>query len=155
MKQATQERLSQTLKEELNAAAMTASLSSGNARHVRIGESDLPSLIPSRSLLKVSPVKFGELKMGDLICVRMGNNIVVRRYIKSRITKSSALLLAAREGSTSKDEVRRACFLGKIEAVNAGKKSYDPTAKEGALRRFWGKFTEYGTHKPFGGLISA
>lgn len=149
-----QERLSQALKDELTAAATAACLSSGNARHVRIGESDLPSLIPSRSLLKVNPIKFSELKMGDLICVRVGNDIAVRRFIKSRITAAHTLLLTALEGSEEKDQVTRPCFLGRVEAVNAGKKSYDPLAKEGMIRRFWGKFTEYGTHKPFG-LISA
>ena len=136
---------------ELNAAATTASMSDrGKSRKVLLVESDLPSLIPSRSLLKVRSVKFTELRMGDIICVRVGSDFVVRRFVKTKITRENTLLLSAREGSDKKDPIPQSSLLGKVEEAESAGETYDPLKKEGLVQRLMGKITEYGTHRPFG-----
>lgn len=139
------------LAEELSAAATAASMtSSGTTRHIQLADSELPSLVPSGSLLKVRATKFSVLNMGDLICVRVNGAFAVRRFVKTKFTNSDTYILVAHEGNTEKEVLPRNCLLGKIEAINAGGKTYNPLASEGPIKRFWGKLTEYGTHKPFG-----
>lgn len=143
--------LSDQIAQELSAATTAASMSSsGTTRHIKIEESDLPSLIPDASLIRVKPCKFGGLKMGDLICIRTGSTFAVRRFVKTKMMGPKTLLLTVREGFAKKEALPTGCLLGKIEAVNSGESSYDPLQTTGLWQRFWGMLTEYGTHKPFG-----
>ena len=141
----------EALAAEMRAAATTASMvDTGSSRKVMLVDSDLPKLIPSQSLLKVRSVKFNNLKMGDIICVRVGSEFRVRRFIKPKITRSQTLLLTAKEDCPEKEPLPQSCLLGKVESVEFGGKSFDPAKRESLLKGFWGKLTEYGTHKPFG-----
>jgi hypothetical protein len=140
-----------SVSQELRIAATAASMSDlGSTRQVRLNESELPSLIPSGAILNVKAVKFSELKMGDLICVRVGSTLVVRRFVKTKMTRSNTFLLTAKEGFDKKEAIARTSLIGKVEKVCCGGTSYDPAQREGILTQFWGKLTEYGTHKPFG-----
>ena len=145
----TQENIS--LNDELRAAVTTASLGDrGKTRNVMLTESELPTLIPSQSLLKVRSVRFEDLKMGDVICVRVGTTFRVRRFVKTKITSSHTLLLVAQEGFNKKDPIPVNAFLGKVDEVESGGRKFDPLKKESFFQTFWGKLTEFGTHKPFG-----
>lgn len=140
-----------SLSQELRLAVATASIGdTGKTRKVHLLESDLPSLVPSQSLLKVRSVKFNDLKMGDIVCVRVGNKITVRRFVKTKITRSHTLLLTAEEGADKKEALPQNCLLGKVDKVSFGGQTFDPASKENFLQKFWGKLSEYGTHKPFG-----
>lgn len=144
-----------TLVAELRAAATTASMTdTGKTRNVHLLDSDLPDLIPSQSLLKVRSVKFTNLRMGDIICVRVGSSFQVRRFVKTKITRSHTLLLTAKGNSDKKEPIPQSALLGKVESVEYGGRTFDPTKSENLLKKFWGKLTEYGTHRPFG-LIGA
>jgi hypothetical protein len=145
----TQENIS--INEELRAAVTTASLGDrGKSRNVMLMESELPTLVPSQSLLKVRSVRFQELKMGDIICVRVGSTFRVRRFVKTKITREHTLLLVAQEGFNKKDPVPLNAFLGKVDEVESAGRVFDPLKKENFFQTFWGKLTEFGTHKPFG-----
>ncbi len=152
MKIATRNEIARpSVSQELMAASTAASLSFKDAtRQLRLVNSDLPSLIPSGSSLRIRSAKFSELKMGDLIGVRIGSELAVRRFVKTKMTKSDTLLLTAKEGLKKKEPLSRTCLLGKIEKVTCGGRSYNPAQAENILQQFWGKLTEYGTHKPFG-----
>ena len=113
-------------------------------------ESDLPGLVPSQSLLKVRSVKFVELKRGDIICVRVGSNFRIRRFVKSKITRTTTLLLTVKEGEDQKDPIPLNALLGKVDSVEVGGRVFDPLKEESFLQSLWGKLSEYGTHRPFG-----
>ncbi len=150
MATATLERPS-SLSQELRAAATAASLSStGTTKHLQIQDSDVPSLVPNNAFIKVTSTKLQDLKMGDLVCVRAGGSYSVRRFVKVKHAASQTLVLTAREGYGKKEPITRASLLGKVEAISVGGKAVDPLKNEGILKSFWGKLTEYGTHKPFG-----
>lgn len=140
-----------SLSKEMRAAAAAASMTdSGTSRKVMLVNSELPSLIPSKSLLTIRSVKFNNLKMGDIICVRVGSDFTVRRFVKPKITRAHTLLLTVEEGADKKEALPQSCLLGKVESVEFGGKCFDPASKENFLKKFWGKLTEYGTHKAFG-----
>jgi phage pi2 protein 07 len=145
----TQQNIS--LSQELRAAVTTASMGDrGKARNVMLVESDLPTLVPSKSLLKVRSVKFKDLKMGDIICIRVGADFKVRRFVKTKITRADTLLLVAQEGFDKKEPIPLNAYLGKVDAVEIGGCVFDPTKNESFWQNFMGKLTEFGTHKPFG-----
>lgn len=138
---ATAEIENPTLTQELRLAVSAAALTkSGASRQLPLGRSDLPSIISNDTLIKVKAVKFSDLKMGDIVCVRQGGQIAVRRFVKLKMTNQDTYLLVAREGCDQKETLSRAALVGKV----------DETRPEGLLTKFWGRLTEYGTHKPFG-----
>ena len=135
---------------DLTAAATSASLAGGSGKKkVRIIDSELPSAIPAGSRVSLESVAFGKLNMGDIICVNTGKSAQVRRFIKLKMTKSDTLLLTAYEGFEKKEALPKSSLVGRVVEVEAGGRTWDPN-KESALKRFWDKLTEYGTHKPFG-----
>ena len=87
--------------------------------------------------------------MGDIICVNTGKSAQVRRFIKLKMTKSDTLLLTAYEGFDKKEALPKSSLVGRVVEVEAGGQTWNPN-KENALKRFWDRLTEYGTHKPFG-----
>ena len=134
----------------MNAAATSASMVGGSkVKKVRIEQSDLPSVIPHRAQVSLQAVAFGKLGMGDLICVMIGGEQKVRRFIKLKMTQNDTLLLTAYEGFGKKEALPKSVLIGRIIEVEGGGRTWDPT-KESPLKRFWGRLTEYGTHKPFG-----
>ena len=141
----------ESLNHEMRVAVAATSMGvAGNARKIRLNDSDVPSLAPSESVLEVQPVKFTELKMGDLICVRDGNTFNVRRFVKVKMAKSDTYLLTAREGFDKKEALPRNSLMGRVESVTHRGQSFNPMATESFMKKFFGKLTEYGTHKPFG-----
>jgi hypothetical protein len=141
----------QSLHQEMKAAVTTASLGDkGKTRRIMLMDSNLPSIVPSQSLLKVRSVKFQELKMGDVVCVRIGSEFWVRRFVKAKMTRNNTLLLVAQEGYDKKEPLPLNALLGKVDEVEHGGRAFDPLGKENFLQSLWGKLTEYGTHKPFG-----
>ena len=132
------------------ASAAFSALGGAKSQRVRMQESDVPSLVPSGASLKVSTVRFQDLKMGDLICVRIGSRLAVRRFVKTKIAKSDTYLLTAREGFGKKEALLRSSLIGRIDGVEFQGLKYDPSKQENVLKKFWGMLTEYGTHKAFG-----
>lgn len=140
-----------SLAEELRVAVTTASLGEkGATRSVMLVDSNLPSMIPSQSLLKVRACKFTELKMGDIICVRVGTSFFVRRFVKVKMTRNDTILLTAQEGYNKKEPFPLSSYLGIVDEVEHGGRSFNPRSQENFMQAFFGKLTEYGTHKPFG-----
>ncbi len=88
--------------------------------------------------------------MGDIICVRDGSELAVCRFVKAKIMKSNTFLLVAKEGHEKKEPLPRDALLGIVEKVEHGGKVFNPSSRENPFKKFWGKLTEYGTHKPFG-----
>ncbi len=140
-----------SISSELRLAATTASMTDfGTSRNIMLVTSDLEKLIPSGSLLSVRSIKFSSLKMGDIICVREGSSIAVRRFVKTKMTPSETYLLTAKQDFDKKEPVRRDRLLGRVDTFQHSGQTIDPHRVEGPLKRFWGKLTEYGTHKAFG-----
>jgi hypothetical protein len=140
---------------EVSAAAKVASMvTAGKTRKFRLGESDIPSLIPSGAAVTVQSVKLSDLKMGDMICVRVGTTIAVRRFVKIKVTTSHILLLTAHENADKKEPLAKSNLLGRVESVTSAGNTFSPLKREGTFRKLWGMLTEFGTHKPFG-LLSA
>lgn len=136
---------------DVSAAATSVSLSSGvGSKRLRLSKSDLIALIPDGAVIEVQAVNFTKLQMGDVICVSAGRETVVRRYVKLKMTKQGEYLLCAYDGFGKKEALPKSSLIGKVVSVQAGGENYDPRKKEGPLAAFWGKLTEYGTHKAFG-----
>lgn len=140
-----------TVSQELRFAATTAAIGAkSGSRQLPLTKSDVPSVIPSGSSISVESIKFSDLKMGDFICICVGNSFEVRRFVKVKMTKADTYLLTAKEGFGKKEAVTRSSLMGKVVQVRHGNDSFDPSKAHNVLKQFWGKLTEYGTHKPFG-----
>lgn len=136
---------------DLKSAAASVTMSTGGGtRQIKLKESVLPTLIPNNAILEVKAAKFTELKMGEIICVAIGREMSVRRFVKLKMTNKDTLLLTAYEGFDKKEALPKGTLLGRVVKVNAGGQSYDPSKRENPFTKFWGRLTEYGTHKPFG-----
>jgi hypothetical protein len=136
---------------DLTAAATSVSLMGANGtKKVRIGKSHLPRLIPDGATLEVQAVTFTKLQMGDVICVSAGRDTVVRRFVKLKMTKADTYLLTAYDGFTKKEVLPKGALIGKVVSVQAQGRTFDPQKEENFLTAFWGRLTEYGTHKAFG-----
>jgi hypothetical protein len=136
---------------DLSAAATAVSLAGGaGTKKVKLVKSDLTALIPDGCVLEVQAVNFTKLQMGDIICVSAGRETSVRRFVKLKMTKADTYILTAYDGFDKKEALPKSCLIGKVVSVQAQGQTYDPRKKEGAFSAFWGKLTEYGTHKAFG-----
>jgi hypothetical protein len=142
--------LQNELASDLTAAATSASVGGAGPKKLKLPTSHLKSLIPDGATLEVHPIKFTKLQMGDIICVTSGKDIQVRRYVKLKMTKQGEYLLTAYDGFDKKEALAKGALIGKVVSVQAQGRTYDPRKEEGALAAFWGKLTEYGTHKAFG-----
>ena len=148
---ATATLINPTVSQELRFAATTAAIGSKQgSRQLPLSKSDVPSVIPSGCFINVESVKFSDLKMGDFICICVGNSFEVRRFVKVKMTKTDTYLLTAKEGFDKKEAVTRSSLMGKVVKVCQGSQTFDPSKSQNVLKQFWGKLTEYGTHKPFG-----
>lgn len=136
---------------DLSAAAASASLAAGSGRRkkIKLANSELPSVVPAGSTIHLEAVAIGKLVMGDIICVTLGQGPQLRRFVKLKMTASDTLLLTTYEGFNKKEALPKSAIVGRVAEVEAAGKSWDPN-KENPLKKFWGKLTEYGTHKPFG-----
>ncbi len=136
---------------DLNAAATSVSLlNKGGTKKVRLARSDLQRLIPDDSTLEIEAVQFTKLVMGDVICVSTGRETSVRRFVKLKMTKEDTFLLTAYDGFGKKEALPKSVLIGRVVNVTARGQTYHPLKKENPLSAFWGKLTEYGTHKAFG-----
>lgn len=142
--------LKKELAGDLSAAATSVSLSSSGVRKVKLPTSHLRSLIPDGAVLEVQTIKFTKLQMGDVICVSTGRETMVRRYVKLKMTKNGEYLLTAYDNCGKKEALPKTALLGKVVSVQANGRTFDPRKEENPLSAFWGKLTEYGTHKAFG-----
>lgn len=137
--------------QEVRAAVTTASMGeTGKTRRVLLKESDLPTLVPSQSLLKVRSIKFKELRKGDVLLVRIGTEFRVRRYVKSKMTRDDTLLFVVSEGSAEKESMPLNSLLGKVAKVEVGGRVFDPGKTESFLQALQGKLTDFGTRKFLG-----
>lgn len=139
-----------TLQNDLASDLTAAAAVTSGARKVKLNKSDLRSLIPDGATVEVQQITFTKLQMGDVILVSSGRETVVRRFVKLKMTKSDTYLLTAYEGFDKKEALAKSCLIGKVVNVQVGDRSYDPVKEEGLFKAFWGKLTEYGTHKAFG-----
>lgn len=135
---------------DLNAAAASVTIGAGGSKKIKLPTSHLPNVIPNGSVIEVQAVNFTKLEMGDFICVTSGRETVVRRFVKLKMTKQDTYILAAYEGFGKKEALAKAALIGKVVSVTAQGRTFDPRKEENPLRAFWGKLTEYGTHKAFG-----
>ena len=143
-------KLQSQLAGDLSAAAATAAMADGGKRKkLRVSGSELASAVPAGATVKLEQVAMSKLKMGDILCVNLGQGPELRRFVKLKIAKTDTYLLTANDELSVKEPLPNSAVIGKVvEAEIAGRK-WDPS-KENPFRRFWSKLTEYGTHKPFG-----
>lgn len=136
---------------DLNAAATSVSLmNKGGSKKLRLAHSDLKSLMPDGAVLEVEAVNFTKLAMGDVVCVTTGRETAVRRFVKLKMTKADTYMLTAYDGFGKKEALPKSALVGRVINVTVGDKSYHPLKKENPVSAFWGRLTEYGTHKAFG-----
>lgn len=136
---------------DLSAAATSVSLmNKGGTKKVRLVSSDLKGLIPDGATLEIEAVQFTKLAMGDVICISTGRETSVRRFVKLKMTKEDTYLLTAYDGFGKKEALPKGALVGRVVNVTAGGKTFHPLKNENALSGFWGRLTEYGTHKAFG-----
>ena len=136
---------------DMNAAATSVSLmNKGGTKKLRLGQSDLKGLIPDGAVLEVEAVNFTKLAMGEVICVSTGRETVVRRFVKLKMTKADTYMLTAYDGFGKKEALPKSVLIGRVVNVTAGGKEFHPLKNENPLSAFWGRLTEYGTHKAFG-----
>ncbi len=133
---------------DLRAAAAVSS--TAKEKDFRISTSHLPKIIPSGAKVNVKSLPIGKLKMGDIICVSMDKQVVLRRFLKLKLAKNDTYLLTAYEGFDRKEALPKSCLLGRVVTFEAGGQVLDPYKLEGLFGKFWNRLTEYGTHAPFG-----
>lgn len=143
--------LQRELAGDLSAAATSVSLmNKGGTKKVRLVSSDLKALIPDGSTLEIEAVQFTKLAMGDVICISTGRETSVRRFVKLKMTKEDTYLLTAYDGFGKKEALPKGALVGRVVNVIAGGKTFHPLKNENPISGFWGRLTEYGTHKAFG-----
>ena len=144
-------KLQSQLAGDVSAAAVAASLADGGKKRkkLRIANSEIPSAVPAGATVAVQQIPMSKLKMGDVLCVNVGNGPQLRRFVKLKIAKSDTYLLTTYDGYSKKEALPNSAVIGKVVEAELGGKKWDPS-KENPFRRFWSRLTEYGTHKPFG-----
>lgn len=135
---------------DVNKAALAASALSGDTsgKKVRIRTSHLEKIIPHGASLTVEPMVFHKLKPGDVICVRVDSDVVVRRYVKYVMEGPVAILLVTHDSARLLEEVKHTQLLGKVGAVEFRGKNYDPRADISGLKGVVARMTDFGTSNP-------
>ena len=138
---------------DLNTASIAAqAFSSGKTKKLRITHSDLKALVPPGSEIELQPTVFTKLKAGDVIYVRAGKDLMLRRFIKLKITAEDSYLAVTHDGQRKAQVLPKSALVGKVVQVHHNGKAFDPS-KESALKSFVNSLTEFGTHIPFSGLL--
>lgn len=133
---------------DFQAAATVAQ--GGSGRRIKVPSSDVPNLVPSGAQIEIETTTVTKLKMGDVVCVSIGRDVVIRRFIRLKMTKANTFIMVASKANREKEPLPHSALIGRVVSVTAGGITYDPLKKEGLLRSWWGQLTEYGTHKAFG-----
>ncbi len=137
----------------------TASLAAGSmektgkSTKVRIRNSDLESLVPSGSAVEFIPMAAHRLKFGDIIFVRAGKEMVIRRFLAFAITKNGSMAQVVKMGPPTIEVYPDTALVGRINKVEAGGQVYDPLKKESLTQRFANGWSCFGTSSPFTRLM--
>ncbi|MBS2034158.1 hypothetical protein JST97_04175 [bacterium] len=121
----------------------------GKGTKVRIRQSDLEHLIPSGSMIDFSPVAAHRLKFGDVVFVRAGKEMVLRRFIGFQIGKTGSVVAVARANPAKREVYPDTAVVGKVNSVESKGVSFDPLKKESQLARWKNELTFFGTSSLF------
>lgn len=121
----------------------------GKGSKVRIRQSDLEPLIASGSMIDFAPVAAHRLKFGDIVFVRAGNELVLRRFIGFQIGKSGSVVAVARANPARQEVYPDTAIVGKVNSVETKGVSFDPLKKESQLERWKNELTFFGTSSLF------
>ncbi|MFN8609229.1 MAG: hypothetical protein U0931_16955 [Vulcanimicrobiota bacterium] len=121
----------------------------GKGTKVRIRASDLESLIPSGSMVEFSPVAAHKLKFGDVVFVRAGKEMVLRRFIGFQIGKQGSVVAVARANPAKRETYPDTALVGRVGIVESKGVTFDPLKKESQLVRWKNEWTFFGTSSMF------
>lgn len=140
--------LQNQLKGDFAAAATLAN--NGSGRRIKVMKSDLNVLVPVGSTVEIEPITITKLQMGDVVCISSAKEVVLRRFIRLKMTNANTYMVLAHANSKEKEQALNSALIGKVVNVNLKGENYDPSKKENFVQALWGRLTEYGTHKAFG-----
>lgn len=134
---------------ELNRASMAAQgMQVGNQRKVRIKDSDLARIPPGASV-ELETVPFHRLRCGDVVMVRNGSEVQLRRFLKLGMTGSRTFLVTTHDKANEGVEtLKTGALVGRIVSAEYRGHTYNP-GEEGALQALLNRLTDYGTTNPF------
>lgn len=137
--------------EEVNSATVAArAIGQKKEQKLRLGESDLPNLIPTGCEIIIKPTVFTKLRGGEVIYVRTGNGMAVRRFISLKRTASDSYLKVTREGLQKAELLPKSALIGRVDRVRHRGHCYE-IGRDSFMTRLKNRLTEYGTHVPFWG----
>ncbi len=121
----------------------------GKSTRVRIRQSDLEPLIPAGAMIEYIPVAAHKMKFGDVVFVRAGKEMVLRRFIGFQIGKNGSMICVARANPAKQEVYADTTLVGKVLSVESKGVSYDPLKKEPLLVRWKNEWTFFGTSSMF------
>lgn len=136
---------------DVSQASMTAATMEKSGRgnsKVRIRASEMEPLIPNGSAIEYTATAGHKLKFGDIIFVRTGKDLSLRRFIAFEVGKGGARVVCVRVSPPTMEQHPDTSIVGKVVRVDAGGQSYDPYKKESLGQRWANEWTYFGTCTP-------
>lgn len=130
---------------QLDKAALVSRLSEGGKgiKKTRVPDDECAPLIPRGAMIHFKSIEAARLKPGNVVFVRRGDNLFIRRFIRMQVTKTMLLVHIARLDGTPEKPITQKNLLGHILKVETKAGSFDPGRT--TLKDFW---TDFGTCSP-------
>lgn len=122
---------------------------------VKIRTSAMEHLIPSGSTIELEMVPFHMLKFGDIILVRDGNDIIMRRFLKYSIrAKHDIVLYTSDEKTPHAMDYSEKALNGKVISAENKGAPVNPYKNDRGLNAIRNRWTQFGTSTPIERFIS-
>jgi hypothetical protein len=122
---------------------------------VKIRTSSMEEVIPSGSTIELEIVPFHMLKFGDIILVRSGNDILLRRFLKYSIrAKHDIVLYTSDQVSPYVQDYSEKALNGKVISADSKGVPVNPYKKDRGLNAIRNRWTQYGTSTPIERLLA-
>lgn len=131
---------------DLAKASMAAhSFVGSKTQKLRLTTSDMAA-VPAGAFIYVEPATFHKLRAGDIIYVRSGKDLVLRRFLRLEIDGVSTNLVVT-AGGAPQETIASNAIMGKVVRAEYQGQEYDP-GKEGLFAAVANRLTDYGSVSP-------
>lgn len=127
---------------DLAKASMAAHAFGSKNQRVRLMASDIPA-IPAGSYIYVEPMPYHKLKPGNIVYVRSGGALCLRRFLHL-VIDGLTTQLAVTPGGAPQETIPGNALVGKVVKAEYQKREFDPN-REGLLQWIANRFTDYGS----------
>ncbi len=140
---ATKKILESKLRSDINKSVIMGSAGTKSERRFRCTDAENEPLIPIGSKISFEPVTAGNLKKGNFILIRRGNDLKIRRFLTYRHAPGKLLVEFSNLSGEIEEPLPHAAVVGRVIKVDTGKRTFNPSAFN-----FMDWLTDYGTKSP-------